>query len=154
MLAIALAAAALVQDPLIVIGASPSAALLFDEKSVRQHGEFKRYDQISIPPSPEPYYDGRVTRAKRFQYQVDCLTGSIQPVGFILLDGNGAEIAAHPGSAGIPMSRPPSGSAGEKAAQIACGQDGASADSERFSDIPAAIAEYYRAMASSREAER
>lgn len=150
MLAIALAAALQASDPLIVLGVNPSAALLFDADSVRQHGEFKRYDQISIPSSPEPFHGGRVTRATRFQYQVDCLTGSIQPVGFILLDGAGSQLAAHPGSAGIAMSRPPAGSAGEKAARLACGQGEEALDSQRFTDIPTAIAEYYRVLASVR----
>lgn len=150
MLAIALAAAIQATGPLIVLGVSPNAALLFDERSVRPHGEFIRYDQISIPSSPEPFHGGRVTRATRFQYQVDCLTGSIQPVGFVLIDGTGAELAAHPGSAGISMSRPPAGSAGEKAAQIACGREGDATESERFADIPTAISEYYRVLSSLR----
>lgn len=151
MLAIAMAAAIQASGPFIVLGVTPNAALLFDADSVHPHGEFKRYDQISIPSSPEPYYDGRVTRAKRFQYQVDCLTGSSQPVGFVLLDGTGAELAAHPGSGGIPMTRPLAGSAGEKAMQIACGRGGDVSESERFDDIPAAITEYYRVLASMRD---
>lgn len=151
MIAFALAAAIQASGPFIVLGVNPNAALLFDAASVRLHGEFKRYDQISIPSSPEPFYGGRVTRATRFQYQVDCLTGSIQPVGFVLLDGAGAELAAHPGTAGIPMARPPAGSAGEKAAHLACGRDGGASESERFDDIPTAIAEYYRVLASLRD---
>lgn len=151
MLALALAAAFQASGPLIVLGVNPNAALLFDTGSVRLHGEFKRYDQISIPSSPEPFYGGRVTRATRFEYQVDCLTGSIQPVGFVMLDGTGAVLAAHPGSAGIPMARPPAGSAGEKAANLACGRLGDAAESQHFQDIPTAIAEYYQALMSGPE---
>lgn len=147
MLAIAFAAAIQSSDPFIVLGVSPNAAVLFDEASVRPQGEFIRYDQILIPSSPEPFYGGRVTRAKRFQYQVDCLTGSLQPIGFVLLDGTGSELASHPGSAGIEMARPPAGSAGEKAVQIACGRASDTAESQRFADIPRAISDYYGVLA-------
>lgn len=150
MLAIALAVVVQASNPFIVIGVSPTALLLFDEDSVRPQGEFRQYDQIMIPSSPEPFYGGRVRRATRYQYHVDCLTGSIQPVGFTLLDGSGSVLADHPGSDGDPMVRPPAGSAAELAASLACGRDADTAENDRFADIPTAIAAYYRELASAR----
>jgi len=147
MLAYALAIAISSFQPtghLVFLGATRDVMQLIEPASIRRQGEYVLFDQVTVMSVPESFYGGRMTRAKRFFYRVDCPTHSLQATGFALLDGMGAVLADH--SAGGPagdMMRALPGSVADKAVVMACGGEIPTAASEVFADVPSAITGFY-----------
>lgn len=129
---------------LVFLGGDMQQVQLIEPASVRAEGEFVRYDMVTVMAAPEPFYGGRVTRAKRFFYRADCATRSFHPTGFALLDGSGAVLADHSrGGPAAGMVRATPGTVGARAVTLACGGAIDSEPGDHFADVPAAIAAAY-----------